>query len=599
MTHIRLLDPDLINQIAAGEVIERPASVIKELLENALDAGAMNVQIVCQQGGQVLIRVEDDGCGMGPEDLKLCVQRHTTSKLEGEDLWAIHTFGFRGEALASIGSVSRVTLKSCRKEDSHGGMLSCEGGMLSDLKPHPFRKGTCIEVRDLFFATPARLKFLRSLSVENTHIEDVVDRAALWGFDKSFSLELDKKKKLYPAGSLEERVGQVLGEDFLPNAFKIDCSREGYVLKGWAGLPTYNRASSDKQYLFVNSRAVKDKVLSLCVRTAFQDCIPQGRHPVFVLYLTVPLHDLDVNVHPAKTEVRFRDLLFLRQFLISALKQSLMQQGARVAVKPLSVAGQSLPFIPSGTSVSSSLVRSFSSRLPEERYTAKETVWGSCAVSAPPAAYHESSPVASVAACSDIFSQNECDLGKPLGQVLGRYIVAVNTKGLVLVDPHAAHERLLYEKMKKEWGSTLGEVQLFLLSLRMPVTSLEHTLLQKHQNSLYEMGVRYQLDKNSCDIQALPAIFQAMDPRALIKDILSVLAEEISAEDFLYEMRNRLMGHWACRSSIFLGKTLSFQEMESLLRDIENTPHSGQCNHGRPVYRAISLAEMDALFERT
>lgn len=595
---IVLLENDLINQIAAGEVVERPASVVKELVENALDAGASHITVTLRQGGQSLICVEDNGEGMGPEDLQLAIQRHTTSKLPFRDLWSIQTFGFRGEALASICSIARVTLKSCRAQDPHGWSLQVEAGTVTALTPTPFFKGTVVEVRDLFFAIPARLKFMRSAAIEQAHSLEVIEKLALMHPGVTFHIQIEHRKRTYPAvATLKERVAQIMGGEFIENALAVEGEKDGYGLKGWIGLPTYHRAAADKQLFFANGRAIKDKILSACLRAAFLDVTPRERFPVGILFLTVPTRDLDVNVHPAKTEVRFRDNQFVRNWVLSHLKQALYAHSPKVttAWTPRFSPPVFIPsaFVAQETTTPGMLIQSPLPSLAKEALLIKERS---------PIIKEPQPMAASILPPTDEAEQRSCslDLGIALGQIHNSFIVAQNARGLVIVDPHAAHERILYESMKAAWANSLGEVQLFLLSVPVTLSPAEAEEIARYQEALGQLGLQVTLREEECEIQSVPAIFKDIDPVALLKDVLAVLAQGLHStpHEALEEIRNTLMGNWACRKSIFLGQSLTIPEMNALLRQIEQTPHGAQCNHGRPVYREISLEELSRFFER-
>ena len=582
----------MINQISAGEVVERPASVIKELMENALDAGANQVSVEWRQGGQSLIRVQDNGGGMDKEDLLLSIRRHTTSKLPDDDLRAISSFGFRGEALAAIVSMARVTLSSTLAGQSHGWALEVEAGKVLDFRPIPPIHGTLVEVRDLFFATPARLKFMSSPLVEQTHILSLMEKLLLAHSGLDLTIQHESKQKKYPSNP-DERLSSCLGNDFIPNSFPLWGERDGYSLTGFAGLPTYHRASPDHQFFFVNGRSVKDKVLASCLKGSFANSMPQGRHPVVVLFLTVPLLDVDVNVHPAKTEVRFRDSRFVRGFVLGAFRQALFTHSNRVA--SLSVAKNPLAWMPEenlttrdGLDNHQNAVNSSMERMSRQRARPFPTLGPQNLFFSP-------------SSREEILQETEIDplpLGQAIGQIHGAYIVACNGQGLVVVDPHAAHERIVYEKMKTEWAQSIGHVQPFLLSVCFSVTAVEATLLQERKGLLAELGFQVEMEDCTCRIFSLPALFRSYEPQALLQDLLGFMKEEEDPKNIVLGWRNHILAHWACRQSLKLGQKFSLIEMNALLREIETTPHGAQCNHGRPVYRIFSMKELGKWFER-
>lgn len=602
MSLIRHLEPHLINQIAAGEVVERPASVMKELVENALDAGARNLVLSWRQGGQSLIRIEDDGKGMSKEDLVLAVQRHTTSKLPTSDLSAISSFGFRGEALAAIASVARVTISSRTRGCEHGWSLVIEGGEMGDPTPTPCSEGTTIEVSDLFFATPARLKFMRSVAIEQSHIIELIERIALAHPDVGLTIHYETKKKVYTLG-FAERLKESLGDDFFENSFSFAEEKEGYRLTGMLGLPTHNRSCADRQFFFVNGRPVKDKILSMCLKSAFMDVIPQGRHPVGVLFFTLPLHDVDVNVHPAKTEVRFRDMRFVRGFVTSVLKNSIFEQGHRAAVLDVTKIPHTIP--------------PMAQEEPMTQEEWKEPVYASSRYERPqaPSFARVHSPLfsphfvpsqkgllPSLALKEEegngTFSPPAAFLGQALGQIHDAYIVACTPEGLVLVDPHAAHERIVYEKMKSNWAESLGHIQRFLLSLNFSLTLGQEQALTEKQTLMHQLGFEYEIVSHQCRLLSIPLIFRAYDPMSLVQDLALHIQTQNDPQEIVTQWRNHMMANWSCRQSLKLGQRMTLVEMNALLRQIEETPHSAQCNHGRPVYRTFSMRELERMFER-
>jgi DNA mismatch repair protein MutL len=598
MPMIRHLPPELINQIAAGEVVERPASVAKELLENALDANAQHLTLHVRQGGQSLIRVDDDGHGMSKENLLLSIERHSTSKLPLGNLWDIRTFGFRGEALAAIASVSRVTLKSCRSDQEHGWALSITGGTLTQVTPVPFFKGTSVIVQDLFFATPARLNFMKTPGVELSYIGDILEKMALVHPGIAFTWHQEKRQKTYALG-LNERMSQILGRDFLEHSFDIQGGRDGYEVVGRIGLPTHHRALADRQFFFVNARPVKDRMLVACLKAAFSDVMPRDRHALAVIFLTIPTPDLDVNVHPAKTEVRFRDARFVRSLLMRALKEGLMLYGKHIAHPRFEapIPSDPIPLADSAPIAFSPPSKRpvFPSQMQPVTYGPKPLVFAleETSVSIP----HETFVLT---------PEPPLDLGRPLGQIHDSYILAQNAQGLVLVDPHAAHERIVYEALKTHWETSLGPIQPFLIPISFPLTLSEAEKVSHTTQAIQELGFSHvinQMDSEAsafmCTLFACPSLFIGHDPISLFKDLLSLAAEEDGhAPSLLQRWRNHILGNWACRQSVKLGRSLTSLEMESLLRDIEKTPNSAQCNHGRAVYRIFSMSKLATFFDR-
>lgn len=614
---IRYLEPGLINQIAAGEVVERPASVIKELLENALDAQATQITLTIRQGGQSFIGIEDNGIGMSKEDLILSVQRHTTSKLPSSNLWDIRHFGFRGEALAAISSIARVQIETGREGDSAGWCLIVDAESKAPPYPISFFQGTRIQVKDLFYATPARLKFLRSPTVESQHILDVTEKISLMHPQVRITIKGDRREKIYTSGSQENRITSVIGEDFLKNSFFFSEEKDGYKIEGYIGIPTFNRSTSDKQFFYVNHRPVKDKILQYCLRTAFSDTVPKDRFPVAVLFITVPPEDLDVNVHPAKTEVRFRDISHLRQFSLHALKQAIFLHSHKVIslspkiLKPIKTYPTSEIIYPTRSfqqeyhTLSDAPPTSFSLHETESPILSMphiEKPFAEKSYPEKPQASHPFSFIRPQEKFSFIPKEHTVDFGNALGQIQNTYIIAQSSMGLILIDPHAAHERILLEKLKKEWGKDMGGIQPFLLSLSFPLTEGEHTVLHLHGESLKKYGFSYTISSDDiCSLHSIPEIFKMHDPLFLFRHVISVLLEEeemITPQNFIELLRNQLFGEWGCKKSIWLGKKLSLEEINALLRLMEKTPNIAQCNHGRPVYCTLSLEEMGRLFHR-
>lgn len=625
---IRLLPANLVNQIAAGEVIERPAAVVKELVENAIDAGARQIDVTMRQGGRAAIVVVDDGCGMRADELSLAIQRHATSKLPDGDLTHISTLGFRGEALPSIGAVSRLTIHSRAQGADEAWSLSVEGGVLGDLVPSAQQKGTRIEVRDLFFATPARLKFLKAERTEQSHALDAVNRLAMAHPDIGFSMTGDKGRVLtdLPArqGDLFDRrlarLADVMGKSFAENALPVTAEREGFQLTGHIGVPTLNRGNAQAQYLFINGRPVRDKLLFGAVRGAYQDFLARDRHPLLALYLEVPPEQVDVNVHPAKTEVRFREAGLVRGLIVSALKHALAEAGHRAsttvaagalgAFRTDPAAGQmSLPPRPS-----SGVGGASGGRYPAhqaDHHADYHADYGSLAereaaaaffapaarpfdgagaetdVSAPPA------PVVGDAAASMAFP-----LGAARAQVHGTYIVAQTGDGIVLIDQHAAHERLVYERMKASLAESGVRRQGLLIPEVVELDEAAADRLEQRAADFAELGLIYErFGPGAVIVREVPALLGKTNAEALIRDLADEL-QELGDGFALKERLEEVCGTMACHGSIRAGRSLNVEEMNALLRQMEATPHSGQCNHGRPTYVELKLADIERLFGR-
>jgi DNA mismatch repair protein MutL len=585
---IRRLSEGTINRIAAGEVVERPASAVKELVENALDAGAARIDVAVSAGGADLILVEDDGEGMGEGDLALAVERHATSKLGHDDLSDIKTMGFRGEALPSIGAVARLTIQS-RTADGEALQIDVDGGRVLGPKPCGFRArgqhGTRVEVRELFYATPARLKFLKSSRSEDLATLDVVKRLAMARPDVAFTLTLDGRRALdlqaeadFFSGRLN-RLARIMGRDFGDNAAPVSIERESVRLAGFAGLPTYNRANSAMQFLFVNGRPVRDKLLIGAVRGAYADFLARDRHPALALFLDCDPTFVDVNVHPAKTEVRFRDAGLVRGLIVSSLKRALSDAGHRAST---TVAGDVLaslrpdayvwrePNPPPGMFEAA-----------REYHAPLFTAGVSARVEAPPDALAPSSP-----------------LGAARAQVHETYIVAQTQDGIVIVDQHAAHERLVYEKMKTAMASGGIARQPLLIPEVVDLDPSEVERVSARAAELAELGlVVEKFGPDAVIVREVPAMLGKLDIKGLLRDLADDIAETGSALS-LKERLEEVAGTLACHTSVRAGRRLNADEMNALLREMEATPHSGQCNHGRPTYVELKLSDIERLFGR-
>ncbi len=600
---VRFLDPTLINQIAAGEVIERPASAIKELVENAIDASSTKIDIVVREGGRTLISITDNGHGMPQDDLMLAVERHATSKIPDCDLFNIRSLGFRGEALPSIGAVSRLTITSRTVKADTAWRLSVEGGKKGELAPASFGFGTRVEVRDLFYATPARLKFLKAPTTELSHAVDILNRLALAHPEIQFSL-MDGDRQVFSYGANKDRIPSIFGKDFLENASPVLMEREGLTLKGYISVPTFNRSNAAAQYLFVNGRPVKDRVLSAAVRMAYQDFLAGNRHPVLALFLEIDPAEVDINVHPAKAEVRFRDTGLVRGVFMSALKNALHEAAHRTssAIAQDAVAAFQRPSSPmpspsawsgktySGRSLPGSGAPAPRLAFPERRLAPglAETI-----------ASYQAAPVTS-APTPELAPQPSEDypLGLARAQIHSAYILSEAADSLVIVDQHAAHERLVYEKMKREQDSHGIKRQALLLPevVDLPEQTLKAIL--SRIPDLAQLGLIIEaFGLTAIMVREVPALLVKADWKQLIQD-LGAEIQDIDATLSLSEQLNEILGTLACHNSVRAGRHLSIEEMNALLRQMEATPYSGQCNHGRPTYIKLHRHDIEKLFGR-
>lgn len=615
---IHLLSERTINRIAAGEVVERPASAVKEIVENAIDAGATHIDVVMRDGGRELIQVKDDGCGMSPDELSLAVERHATSKLTDEDLVNIGSLGFRGEALASIGAVARLCVSSRAGGTDEAWSVSVDGGTKSDVKPAAHPEGTTIEIRDLFYATPARLKFLKTSRTEYAQAGDVMKRLAMAHPMIAFTLsDGDRTTFRAPAaGNLMgdarlERLGAILGREFRENALAIDAEREGMRLTGFAGLPTLNRGNAQQQYLFVNGRPVKDRLLNGAVRGAYQDYLARDRHPSLALFLEVPATFVDVNVHPAKAEVRFKDAGLVRGLIVSALRHALANAGHRASTTVASAAlgamqshsGSTLPWgrgyqgrpnLPKGFADIANQIYAPDGHpgmmgFGENGQLGFEARGDMAAPSA--------RPVDDSLAHTSTEAVNY-PLGAARGQVHATYIVSQTSDGLVIVDQHAAHERLVYERMKKQITATGVARQALLLPEVVELEENPAARLIARADELATLGLAIEpFGEGAVMVREVPAMLGKVDIKGLVRD----LADELTELDEALSLREKLeevCSTMACHGSVRAGRRLTVDEMNALLREMEATPHSGQCNHGRPTYVELKLSDIERLFGR-
>ena len=593
----------MINRIAAGEVVERPASVVKELVENALDAGARRIDVLTDGGGRRLIRVTDDGDGMTRADLELSVDRHATSKLSGDDLLDIHTLGFRGEALPSIGAVARLIITTRHKDEPHAWMLEVDAGKKSDAKPAALGHGTTVEVRDLFYATPARLKFLKTDRSEAEAVREVVRRLAMSRPDVAFTLAGEERAPVTWAAAIDElsRLGDVLGADFRANAIAIDAEREGVRLEGFAGLPTLSRANTLGQYLFVNGRPVRDKVLVGAVRAAYSDYLPRDRHPLLALFVTLESREVDVNVHPAKTEVRFRDGALVRGLIVRALKEALAREGQRAA----STGGGAT--IAAFRPMAMPRRGAFDWRNSPARPVPMAASRGNVAFGFAEAAqdtYQEAFDVGEPSADARIESfepaaeQIESPLGAARAQIHETYIVSQTRDGLVIVDQHAAHERIVYERMKAAVEKSGVARQILLIPEIVELDEADAARLVARAEDLAKFGLAIEsFGPGAIAVRETPSMLGDVDVRGLLRD----LAEHMAEWDDSLPLERRLLhvsATMACHGSVRAGRRLKPEEMNALLREMETTPNSGQCNHGRPTYVELKLTDIERLFGR-
>jgi DNA mismatch repair protein MutL len=599
MSSIHILSPQLANQIAAGEVVERPASVLKELVENSLDAGARRIEIEIEQGGTKLIKIRDDGQGIPQSELALALSRHATSKIDNlEDLEAVATLGFRGEALASIASVSRLSLTS-NAGDSSGWKAVSEGrDMEVDLQPAAHPQGTSVEVRDLFFNTPARRKFLRTEGTEYNRIDDSVKKLALSRMDIAFSLRHNQRAQinLRPALSLleqEKRVADICGPAFMQQALYVDNDRSGIRLWGWMGLPTFSRSQADLQHFFVNGRCIRDKVVSHAIRQAYQDVLYHGRHPAYVLFLEVEPADVDVNVHPTKHEVRFRDSRSIHGFVYGTLNKALAQDRPQDHLQSAeTAAGQ----IPQQDWQSNQSTIQFPAPGNQAQGSSSYTQFASSShgsVNTPMEAYQS--------LYATQMPEEEGDIppmGFAIAQLKGIYILAENAQGLIIVDMHAAHERITYERMKTAFDSQGLVSQPLLVPESLSVSEREAEVADKSSEIFAQLGfVVERAGAESIIVREIPAILRGSEVEGLLRDVISDLLMHGTSERIRQHI-NEILSTMACHGSVRANRKLTVPEMNALLRDMEATERSGQCNHGRPTWSQLNLDELDKLFLR-
>ena len=607
---IRRLPETVVNRIAAGEVVERPASAVKELVENAIDAGARRIEVVIRDGGQTAITVTDDGCGMTPEEIELALERHATSKLPDDDLMAVSTLGFRGEALPSMAAVARMTITSRPQGAAQAWAVTVEGGGPAKFQPAAHPQGTRVDVRDLFYATPARLKFLKAARTEQNHVVETLNRLAMAHPEIAFTLS-DGTRDLIklnavtprldddPAAARLERLSGIMGRAFADNAMTIDALREGIRLSGHAGVPTLNRGNAAMQFLFVNGRPVRDRLLLGAVRGAYREFLASDRHPLLALFLEIPPTEVDVNVHPAKTEVRFRDAGVVRGLIVSALKHALAEAGHRAsttvagaalgAFRPSQNSGGALPLGRSGGGYGGAYA-------PAARPTGLSDIYAPLPdLDRAPSAPMTMAPDGGAAAEPP---PAEYPLGVARAQVHATYVIAQTADGLVIVDQHAAHERLTQEKIKTAMATGGVNRQMLLIPEVVEMEEPAVDRLLSRADELAEMGLVIEdFGPGAVVVRETPALLGDMDIQGVIRDLADDLAE-YGETIALAERIGDVCATMACHGSIRAGRRLNADEMNRLLREMEATPHSGQCSHGRPTYVELKLADIEKLFGR-
>jgi DNA mismatch repair protein MutL len=594
---IRQLDDAAVNRIAAGEVVERPASAVKELVENALDAGATRIEVVIADGGKTLIRVTDNGCGMTPDDLPLALSRHATSKIDGSDLLDIRSFGFRGEALPSLGAVGRLTITS-RAEGEEAAVIAVTGGRIEPVRPAALSGGTVVELKDLFFATPARLKFLRTDRAEAQAVADVVRRLAMAeptvgfvlrdasGGEARDVIRLNAEQGDF-FGATEARLAEILGREFADNGVPVDALRDGVRLTGYAALPTYSRGSAVTQFLFVNGRPVRDKLLIGALRAAYMDVLSRDRHPAAALFITCDPQLVDVNVHPAKSEVRFREPALVRGLIVSGLRHALASAGHRASTTVGAATLNALRSEPASA-------RIYQMDRPSQlgRAAAYQAQTPGFAEMTAPSARFEPAPV-------EAEESETLPLGAARAQVHENYIIAQTETGIVIVDQHAAHERLVYERLKAQYAETGIASQALLIPDIVEMSPAEAGRLLDLADDLAHLGLVIEpFGGGAIAVRETPAMLGEVDAKGLLQDILDELSD-LEESGNLRARIDAILSRVACHGSIRSGRRMRAEEMNALLREMEATPLSGQCNHGRPTYVELKLSDIERLFGRT
>lgn len=607
---IKILSNSTINKIAAGEVIERPASVVKELVENSIDSGSTEIDIILECAGKNLIVIKDNGKGMSKDELELAIQRHATSKLDEDDLLNINSFGFRGEALPSIGAISKFKITSQKPDSENAYTLSINGGTIEPTKIANGNVGTIIEVRDLFFATPARLKFLRTDRTELTAITNCVKKIALAHPEISFTLthderELLKVRKQSGPDSIKNRISEIMGKEFIENATEISFERDGIAIYGYTSLPTYNRAASDEQHLFINNRPVKDKILNIALKVAYQDYLARDRHPVSVLFLSVNPEKVDVNVHPAKSEVRFHDPNMIRGMVVSSIKDALNNSSDRVSTTPSAAAINYMRSTQTNSGFRENSTNQGRFSIPSSRQnTSSPSVRTDYAMAQAPQVTQrlvESSPQSIVEQDSHNSPQDSTDfpLGAAKAQLHSTYIISQSSDSIIITDQHAAHERIGYEKIKEQIDKN-GLIKQRLLIPEIVELSDESKaeILNENRTALAKLGLTIEkFGEKSIIVSEIPSLVGDINVRNLVSDLadhFTSLGENIA----LTELIEHITETYACHYAIRAGRKLNASEMNELLRQMESTPFSGQCNHGRQTYVELKLKDIEKLFGR-
>ena len=600
---IRQLNNDAINRIAAGEVVERPASAVKELIENALDANAQRLRIDIADGGKTLIRVIDDGFGISAQDLPLAMSRHATSKIDGSDLLNINSFGFRGEALPSLGAVGRLSITS-RTNGFDAAQITVAGGKQDAVKPASMVEGTIVELRDLFYATPARLKFMRTNRAETQAISDTVKRLAMASPFVGFQLNdisSGKQRKIFSVSPksgdlfdvLQVRLTQILGKDFSDNALRIRAKRDGFTLSGYAALPTFSRGAGVMQHFFVNGRPVRDKLLIGALRAAYSDLLSRDRHPAAALFVECQSQLVDVNVHPAKSEVRFRQPGLLRGLIISSLRHALAEAGYR--------ASTTLANAVLGATISEQKVCNFSYQLRQSNSAARATNYQMqtpqfAETTAVHARVEVAEKIDETKSLEDVIEAYP--LGAARGQVHENYIIAQTTDGIVIVDQHAAHERLIYEELKQQTCKNGVPSQTLLIPEIIDLSADDCLRLLEFSNTLERVGLIVEgFGGGAVAVRATPAILGQVDAKLIVMDVLDEICDQNSTKS-VNDKVEAILSRVACHGSIRSGRRMRGEEMNALLREMERTPFSGQCNHGRPTYVELKLSDIERLFGR-
>ncbi|MBA5724223.1 DNA mismatch repair endonuclease MutL [Candidatus Liberibacter sp.] len=591
---IRRLSEKIINQIAAGEVIERPSVAIKELIENSLDAESTCIETVISEGGKSFFQVSDNGCGMTSDEIRMAVQRHCTSKIS-DDLDNIHTFGFRGEALPSIGSVAHLTLMSRPSKNEIGAQISVSGDKISPICASAINPGTIVKVQDLFFTIPARLNFLKSTQVETNLIADVIRRIAIAYPAVRFTLSTTGSSRAmmdFPSTSsnFSDRISQVIGKDFIENSIEIDTVSQDMRLRGYAGIPTFNRGKTNQVYTFVNGRAVQDKFLFATIRAAYAETIPQGRYPVIILLLEIPPKQVDVNVHPAKSDVRFRYPRMVRNFIISSIQQSISQK--KLATSS-SLSTKMLSSFQKENTGRKFLSKYISQDTPSffQQFSFQENSPSTTDLLPPETSHLDHSPLQ-----EDTSLQNE--LGTACAQIHQNYIIAQTADALIIVDQHAAHERLIFDKIREDMHNQRITSQILLIPEIIDLLEGECSLVIEHAEELLQLGITLEhFGSNAIAIRSIPAILANSDISTFLRDLVDEIIEYNTTNNVI-DKTEKILATIACHASIRAGREMQLKEMNMLLRKMERNPNSSQCNHGRPTFIKLKLSDIERLFGR-